>query len=492
MKRMLFTVLAGLTFLAAAFFASPLSSADSLTKSKRSVTFNKDVAPILFKNCVECHRPDEAAPMSLLSYKEARPWARSIREKVVGREMPPWHADRRVGQFSNDPSLTQAEIDAIAAWVDGGAKEGDPRDLPPAPKFVEGWGIGQPDLILKMPEEFTLEANGPDEYRHFLIDTGFTEDKYVQTAEARPGNRRIVHHMAAFVLPPPQGAQSWKAPTREQFEKMLAEWDPILYKDGFLRRLKPGVPVFDDGCQLPNGGLGNQLDGSGQFMFGTMLTKFAPGARPEIWEPGTVKKIPAGSKILLQVHYSRATGQVEKDRSMVGMVFAKQPPRKELITRMIGNNYFRIPPGAENHRATACWTAPQDIHLIGAAPHMHNRGKAMEIKAFYPDGRSEVLLNVPRYDFSWQILYNFKQPVAIPKGTRFMVTGYFDNSAKNKNNPDPARAVRFGDPTYDEMMIGWIEYSVNIQSLNPAAAPGAGGATQKQSTTTGSSGQHPN
>ena len=479
MKRMLFTVLTAPTILAAAFFASPLSSADSLTKSKASVTFNKDVAPILFKNCVECHRPGEAAPMSLLSYKDVRPWARSIREKVVSREMPPWHADQRVGQFSNDASLTRDQIDTITAWVDGGANEGDPRDLPPAPKFVEGWGIGQPDLILKMPEEFTLEANGPDEYHHFLIDTGFTEDKYVQIAEARPGNRRIVHHIIALIIPPPQGVTQWKAPTKEMLEKMIAERDPILYSERFLRRLRPNVPVYDDGCQLPSGGSGNQLDGSGEFGAGMILTEFLPGMKPAIWEPGTVKKIPAGSKIGLEVHYSKATGQVEKDRSMIGLVFAKQPPRKELFARMIQNLYFRIPPGAEKHRVTACWTAPQDIHLVNALPHMHNRGRAMEIKVFYPDGRSELLLNVPRYDFSWQTSYNFKQSIAIPKGTRFMVTGYFDNSVRNKNNPNPAQAVRFGDPTYDEMMVGWIEYSVDGQSLKPAAAPSVKGATQQ-------------
>ena len=474
MKRVLCTALTALTILAAAFFASPLSGADSLAKSKGSVTFNKDVAPIFFKNCADCHRQGEAAPMSLLSYKDARPWARSIKEKVVSREMPPWHADSRVGQFSNDASLTQSQINTITAWVDGGAKEGDPRDLPPTPKFVEGWSIGQPDMILKMPEEFTLEAKGPDEYRHFLIDPGFTEDKYVQIAEARPGNRRIVHHMAAFIFPPPPGAPPGMKLTSEMIENMLTEMDPILYSEGFLRRLKPNVPVYDDGCQLPNGGGGNQLDGSGEFMIGNMLAKFAPGGKPEIWEPGTVRKVPAGAQIFLQVHYSRTTGQVEKDRSTIGLVFAKQPPRKVLFTHMISNNYFRIPPGAENHRVTACWTAPRDIHLISAAPHMHNRGKAMEIKVFYPDGRSEVLLNVPRYDFSWQLSYHFKQSVAIPKGTRFILTGYLDNSAKNKNNPDPAKAVRFGDPTYDEMVIGWIDYTVDGQQPKPAAASSDG------------------
>jgi len=482
MKRTHFTALTALTIFAAAFFLSPLSSADGLTKSMASVTFNKDVAPILFKNCVECHRPGETAPMSLLSYKDARPWARSIREKVVSREMPPWHADPRVGQFSNDASLTQSEIDTIKAWVDGGAKEGEPRDLPPEPKFVEGWGVGQPDQILKMPEEFSLEAEGPDEYRYFGIDPGFTEDKYVQIAELRPGNRRIVHHIQAFILPPPPGVQQWKTPTKEEIEGFIAMQDPILRPEGFLRRLRANVAVFDDGCQLPNGGGGNQLDGGGELRYSMFLATFLPGSKPELWGPGTVRKIPAYSKIIMNVHYARTTGKVEKDRSMIGLVFAKQPPRKELNTFQIGNYYFRIPPGAENHRVTACWTAPQDIHVVTARPHMHNRGKAMEIKAFYPDGRSEVLLNVPRYDFSWQTSYSFKQPMAIPKGTKFVVTAYFDNSAKNRYNPDPTQAVRFGDPTYDEMMFGALDYTVDGQSLKPTAAPSGEGAQKKSAS----------
>src|SRR5215475_14690290 len=248
MKRMPFTALTALTILAAALFLAASSSADDIAKSKAAVTFNKDVAPILFKNCVECHRPGEAAPMSLMSYKETRPWARSIREKVISREMPPWHADPHVGQFLNDHRLTQAEIDTITAWVDDGAKEGESRDLPPAPKFVEGWGIGHPDLILKMSEEFSLEANGPDEYQNFEIDPGFTEDKYVQMAEARPGNRRIVHHILAAILPPPDGARPRTEPTREEIKKALNGRDPILYSEGFLRRLRPEAPVYDDGC----------------------------------------------------------------------------------------------------------------------------------------------------------------------------------------------------------------------------------------------------
>jgi hypothetical protein len=365
--------------------------------------------------------------------------------------------------------------------VDGGAKEGEPRDLPAAPKFVEGWGIGQPDVVLKMAEEFTLEPKGPsDEYNFFFIDPGFTEDKYVQMAETRPGNRRIVHHMTAFIFPPPPGVKEWKAPSKEDIKQFMTEQDPILYQeDGFVRRLKPNVPVYDDGCQLPTGGSGNQFDGSGEIRFGMFLSKFRPGSGPEIWEPGTVRRIPAGAKIFLSIHYSRVSSQVEKDRSMIGLVFAKQPPRKELDTRVISNYYFKIPAGAENHRVTACWTAPQDLHLITASPHMHNRGKSMEIKAYYPDGRSEVLLNVPRYEFSWQTIYNFKQPVAIPKGTRFMVTSYYDNSAKNRFNPDPAKTIRFGDWTADEMMVVHMDYTLDGQQPKPISAPGGGGSTQK-------------
>jgi hypothetical protein len=462
-----FTVLCA----AAALFALPASRAKDAKPSAKGVTFTKDVAPIFFKKCAECHRPGEAAPFSALSYKDARPWARSIREQVVSREMPPWRADPHVGQFKNDRRLTEDEIETITAWVDGGAEEGDPKHLPPAPEFADGWAIGKPDLIIPMPEEFTLDASGPDEYQYFVVDPGFTEDKYIQMAEARPGNRRIVHHILAFVQPPPKDGQSPKKMTEEEIERM--ELGSIFYRDGFLMRAKPDAPIYDDGCSLPNGGQGADRDGAPQesrlSSLGMMLTGFAPGMNPWVWEPGTVKKIPAGSKITFQVHYSKVAGSTQKDRSMIGLVLAKEPPNRQIITRMISNNYFRIPPGAANHRVTACWTATEDIRLTAAMPHMHVRGKAIEIKAFYPDGRSETLLNAPNYSFAWQTFYYFKQPLAIPKGTRLLVTGYFDNSPKNKYNPDPTKAVRFGEPTYDEMMGSFIDYTIESQPLKPVA-----------------------
>ncbi len=471
MKRKIFIPLAAVTVLTICFFVLPTSSADSIEKI--SPTFN-EVAPIFYKSCAECHRPGEAAPFSILSYRDARPWAKAIREKVITREMPPWHADPRYGQFANDRRLTQAQIDTIVAWADSGAKEGDPTKLPPAPKFVDGWSIGKPDLILRMPEEFTLEAKGPDEYQYFEIPTNFKEDVYVQAAEARPDNRPVVHHIIAFVQPPPKKGKKQPRLTKEEIEKRREkmEKESILYRDGFLMRVKPDAPVYDDGCALPGGGGGNRRDGTGRDQdqsLGMLLCGFAPGMNQAIWQPGTVKKIPAGSKIVLQMHYSKTTGKVEKDRSMIGLIFAKTPPEKQVFTRPISNTYFKIPPGAENHRVTACWTAEEDIHLLTMMPHMHLRGKAMEIKAFYPDGHSEILLNVPNYNFSWQTVYYLKEPKAIPKGTKLMVTGYFDNSAKNKYNPDPNVAVRFGEPTYDDMMIGWIDYTIDNQSLKPVA-----------------------
>lgn len=450
--------------------AGLLLIARSADGAKQLVTFNKDVAPILFKSCAECHRPGEAAPFSLLSYKDARPWAKSIREQVVNRQMPPWHADPHTGKWANDRRLSQAEIDKIVAWVDGGAPEGNILDLPPAPEFVTGWRIGKPDLTLTMPAEFTLEANGPDEYQYFDIPLNFSEDRYVIKAEARPGNRRIVHHIIAFIVPPQKGDQPKLSREELARRRAEAEKELIFYKEGFLQRVKADAPIYDDGCVTKSGGLGLLRDGSGQEPLVTAIAGFAPGSNGDLFETGVGVKIPAGSKIRLEVHYSKVAGAVEKDRSSVGMIFAKQLPDKLAITRGIGNTYFRIPPGAERHRVTGCWTANEDIHLLSLTPHMHYRGAAMEYKVFYPGGRAEVLLNVPNYSFSWQTTYVPQQPIAIPKGTKFLVTGYFDNSAKNKFNPDPGQAVRFGQPTYDEMMIGFINYTVDSQHLKPVSA----------------------
>jgi hypothetical protein len=436
----------------AALFALPAIQASGSGSAPKNVTFNKEVAPIFFKSCAECHRPGEAAPFSVLSYKDIRPWAKSIKEKVVNREMPPWHADPHVGRWVNDPRLTQAQIDTIVAWVDGGAKEGDPKELPPAPQFVEGWRIGKPDVIVSIPDEYTVDANGPDEYQYFDAPTNFTEDKYVQLAEARPGNRKIVHHIIAFVVPP--GNLSLNMVPKEQRDKALENSlkNTPFYRDGLLIRMKPDQPVYNDASEVPANLKGfNNVD--------DFLTAYAPGSDYGVWEPGTAKRIPKGAIIRFQIHYSKVAGSVQKDRSMIGMIFAKQPPEKLIKTRAVSNVFFEIPPNADRHKVTATWTPSLDVTIRSLSPHMHYRGAAMEFKVFYPDGRSEVLLNVPAYSFNWQMVYRPQTLIRIPAGSKIQVTGYFDNSAKNKFNPDPTKAVRQGEPTYDEMMMGFMDYT---------------------------------
>jgi len=435
----------------AVLLALPSSQATGTKSSAKNVTFNKDIAPIFFKNCAECHRPGESAPFSVLNYKDVRPWAKSIREKVVNREMPPWHADPHVGEWANDRRLKQQELDTITAWIDGGAKEGAARDLPAAPQYTEGWSIGKPDVVLEMPEEFTLEASGPDEYQYFDIPTNFTEDKYVQMAEARPGNRKVVHHVIAFVVPP-GNANMAKIP-KEQRDKALemALKNTPLYRDGYLIRLKPDQPVYNDVNEIPP----NRRGAGG---IGDFLTGYAPGSMPSVWNPGVAKKIPAGATIRFQVHYSKVAGSEQKDRSKVGLIFAKQPPEKRVKSRAAENIYFQIPPGAERHKVTAYWKPAVDVTIYSLSPHMHYRGAAMEYKVVYPDGKTEMLLNVPKYSFNWQMTYNPKKLLSISAGSRIEVTGYFDNSGRNKFNPDPAKAVRYGEPTYDEMMMGFMEY----------------------------------
>jgi mono/diheme cytochrome c family protein len=444
-------ILIALIGFGAVLFAFSASQATETKPSAKNITFNKDIAPIFFKSCAECHRPGEAAPFSVLSYKDVRPWAKSIREKVVSREMPPWHADPHVGDWANDRRLKQQEIDAITAWIDGGAKEGDAKDLPAAPQYAEGWTIGKPDLVIEMPEEFTLAADGPDEYQYFDVATNFTEDKYVQMAEARPGNRRVVHHVIAFVVPP--GGPNMAKLTKEQRDKALemALKNSPFYRDGYLIRLKPDQPVYNDVSEVPP----NLRADAG---IGDFLTGYAPGSMPSVWNPGVAKKIPAGATIRFQIHYSKVAGSEQKDRSKIGLIFAKRPPEKTIKSRAASNIYFQIPPGAERHKVTAFWKPSVDVTIHSLSPHMHYRGSAMEYKVVYPDGRSETLLNVPNYSFNWQMTYNPKQSLHVPAGSRIEVTAYFDNSAKNKFNPDPTKTVRHGEPTYDEMMMGFMEY----------------------------------
>ncbi|NOT59125.1 MAG: hypothetical protein HOP19_02750, partial [Acidobacteria bacterium] len=400
-------------------------------------------------------------------YKDVRPWAKSIREKVVNRTMPPWHADPHVGQWANDARLSQTEIDKIAAWVEQGAAEGEAKDLPAAPAFTNGWRIGQPDVVIPIPETYTLEASGPDEYQYFEVDPGFKEDVYVQQAEARPDNRRVVHHIIAFVkapVPTEKAASSANLSKEEEARrKAEAEKNDTKYQDGFLRRTKADAPIHNDSCSLPNGGAGHDWEGKQDGGAITWLAAYAPGTPPFRLKQGTAIRVAAGSKIMFQMHYSKVAGSPQKDRSSIGLIFSKAQPEKEQFTRAVANEYFRIPAGASLFRVAACWTVPEDISVTAIAPHMHVRGKAQRIEAFYPNGQRELLLDVPAYDFNWQESYEPAKPMAFPKGTRVLVSSWFDNSARNAANPDPSKVVRWGDPTYDEMMIAFISYTKDAQ-----------------------------
>lgn len=409
--------------------------------SAASVTFTKDVALIIQKNCQVCHRPGEVAPMSFMSYKEVRPWAKAIREKVVTREMPPWFADPNHGEFVNDSRLSQKEIDTISAWVEGGAKEGDPKDLPPNPKFPDGWQIGQPDAVLTMTTEYSVPTDGVIPYKYFAVPTNFAEDRYVQFAEIRPGDRTHVHHVIVNVRYPDQGTLP-----------AAGEITPEA-----LAALRPAT--------------GNQPrsaeDSDGR------LVGWAPGEAPLILRPGQAKLVKRGSVLTFQVHYT-TNGVTGTDRTSVGLIFSKAPVEKRVITAGAATRNLVIPPGDPNYESTATFVFKEDSHIDSLHPHMHVRGKDFKYTLVYPDGTSKVLLVVPRFDFGWQLTYFLKEPVAAPKGSRLEVLAHHDNSIKNKFNPDPTKEVHWGDQTWDEMMIGYLDYTLDRQDLRRTRQETAG------------------
>ena len=413
MRKRVFRVSA----LALGLCASLAIAAAASGPSGEKVTFAKDVAPILFNRCVECHRTGEIAPMSLLTYNEARPWAKAIKQKVLDRSMPPWLAAPENKHFINDRRLSEKEINTIAAWVDAGAPKGEDKDLPAPPKFEQGWAIGKPDAVIALDEAVAVPAEGVIPYKYLTVQTNFSEDKWVQAAEIRPGNRKVVHHIIIFVQEP--GSKS-------------------------------------------------ELSGESRGGRGFKLCGFAPGEQPKVFPPGTARLIKKGSKLTFQLHYT-PNGEATTDRSYVGLVFSKTPVQKIALTGTATNARFVIPPGDDNYEVRSSWTAPEDVRIVDLMPHMHVRGKDFTYTAVYPDGRSEVLLKVSKYDFNWQLLYQFKEPMFLPKGTRLDCVAHFDNSARNKYNPDPSKEVRWGDQTWEEMMIGWFDYVLDKENLGDRA-----------------------
>ena len=370
-------------------------------------TFSKDVAPILFNRCVECHRAGEAAPMAFTSYAEVRPWAKAIKQAVLTRKMPPWLADPHYGTFRNDRRMPEDAIQTIAAWVDAGAAEGNPKEMPALPHFETGWRIGKPDAVFDIGTDFDVPAEGVVAYKYFTVPTNFTEDRWVEAAEVRPGNRAAVHHVLTFI--------------KEPNEKNERPTD-----------------------------------------VGGILVGFAPGENPLELLPGTAVLVKAGSSIVFQVHYT-PNGRSAKDRSYIGLRFAKEAPKLRALRGMAVNPMFRIPPNDSNYEVKSNFTAPQEIALDSLTPHMHLRGKDFQYTVVYPDGRREVLLSVPKYDFNWQLRYHLQAPLTLPKGTRIECVAHYDNSPNNQFNPDPSKEVRWGEQTWEEMMIGFFTYTVPME-----------------------------
>ena len=389
MRTVIKRVLIG-TSLVALVWLFPVRTAGQVS---REVTFSKDVAPILFTRCAGCHRPGEVAPFSLLSFKEARPWAQSIKHQVATRAMPPWKADPHFGEFRDPRTLTDREIATIAAWVDGGAREGNPADLPAAPKFTEGWQIGTPDVVLAMKEPVAIPASGTVPYATYPTDFVLDRDVWVQAIEIRPGNRRVVHHA-------------------------VAQAD------------LPGVA---------NGPGGSQN-----------VHLYSPGLEAMVWRQGYGKFFPKGTRFSFQMHYN-AMGRETSDQSTIGLKFATAPVHTQVNTTIVLNNTLLVPPMVQKHEVIAAFQFPSDARIHGLRPHMHLRARLGTASLIQPDGSRRVLLHIPDWDDSWQNYYVLARPARVGKGSILEYLASYDNSPANALNPDPLQPVPWGQQVWDEM-----------------------------------------
>lgn len=386
-----------------------------------AVTYAKDVAPILMENCVRCHRPGEVAPMSLLTYEETRPWAKSIRQVVANNEMPPWHADPRYGEWANDISLSESERETLLAWIDQGAQRGAPADLPPPPEFDDDWELGTPDYVVDLPA-IELPADGDDIFPTYVVELDLPASQWVEAIEFRPGDRRVVHHVLTMLGDAQMGDSEYDQRntdrgrgTTELFVVWVAGAQPTVYPEGMGRTLLP-----------------NQV-------------------------------------MTFMMHY-HLCGEATTDRTRVGLHFGEGDMEKRIVTNFGVNLGIVIPPGEPNYTASAYHLFDQDSRILSFMPHMHVRGKSATYTAKYPDGREEILLHVPRYNYNWQWIYYPKDELIVPAGTRVEVTMAYDNSAENEENPDPGATVFYRDETFSEMFVGFME-SVAVEGVRPRAEP---------------------
>lgn len=379
-------------------------------KKDGEITFYRDILPILQNNCQECHREGQIGPMPLKEYKDVVAWSGMIDEVVRERRMPPWFADPKHGKFSNDRRLPTKDRDTLLKWIDSGMAKGNVKERPEPKTFVKGWRIGKPDLVIEMPKAFKVPAEMPPggvPYKYFTVPTNFKEDRWVVAAEALPGAAPVVHHIIVFIVPPGK----WFNPDRP----------------------------------------------------GATLCGTAPGDMPTRVPKGFAKLVPKGSKLVFQMHYT-PNGKEYMDRSKIGLIFAKEKPKYTAMTKPIIPRKFifradSIPAGDSNYKMEVSYTLRRKTKLINLLPHMHLRGKSFKYEAITPDGKREVLLNIPEYNFNWQSIYRLAEPKTFPKGTKIHCTAHFDNSEDNLNNPDASKPVYWGDQTWQEMMIGWIDFA---------------------------------
>lgn len=366
------------------------------------ITYTKHISRILQERCIECHREGEIAPFPLTTFEDAVAWGETIVEVIHDGRMPPWFADPKYGTFLHDGRMPENEKELLRAWVANGSPQGSPEDLPPPREYLTGWGMPEPDAVYSMSDKpFLIPAEGVIDYQNYTVDPGWTEDKWIKGAEARPGNRAVVHHILVFIRRP-------------------------------NKFYLPALP-------------------------GELVAAYAPGMKPTIAHTDDMAVLaPAGSKIVFQMHYT-PNGREEEDISKVGFNFADPADIKyEIKAGMAINVLFRIPPHHNNFPVNAAYVCDEDTRLLGVNPHMHLRGKSFRYEAIYPDGKREILMDCPRFDFNWQLGYQYAEPIKLPKGTKIVCTAHFDNSEENLSNPDPSITVTFGEQTWEEMMIGWF------------------------------------
>ena len=405
-------------------------------------TFAEDVAPIFYRNCTSCHHPGGLGPFSLLDYDSATAKLAKIRGMVASKRMPPWQADGPRDMFRNDRRLTDEDRNTIVRWVDGGAKRGDMAKLPTRPTYSAKWEIGTPDLVVEMPNDFVVPAQGTIEYQYFEAPTGLTEEKWVRSIEVMPGSRAVVHHVLVFAkVPPPPGATP---PPRREGPPPT----PL-----FLRNRAHAIPESASDSAAPR-------------QLGALIGTTAPGTNVVEFPEGTALRLRPGTVLTFQMHYT-AHGHETKDRTSVGFKFAPEMPNEEMYATSFQNGALVLPAGAKDVAVPAEVGVSQPVKIWGLFPHTHLRGKRWQYRLEEPDGTSDVVLDVPRYDFNWQTYYLFKEPFEIPVGGKLTSMAWYDNSASNKHNPDASKDVKWGDQTWEEMQYTGILYTVPSRRLRP-------------------------